>query len=117
MRTISHPVRPDWTEIARVLTGGGVYFAQHVGPGSARELIEWFLGPLDQEQWLGRDPEREAAAARAAGLQVADLRTARCRMEFFDIGAVVPTRRGPSSQPSAHPAEPAPAHSVRSGSG
>lgn len=83
-----HPVRPDWPEIARVLAGGGTYFAQHVGPGSAFELIEWFLGPLPRER-LGRDPADEAAAARAAGLQITDLRTARCRMEFFDIGAVV----------------------------
>ena len=28
-------------------------------------------------------------AAEKAGLTVTDLRTARCRMEFFDIGAVV----------------------------
>ncbi|MFC4063301.1 class I SAM-dependent methyltransferase [Actinoplanes subglobosus] len=81
-----HPVRPDFAEIARVLAPGGTYFAQHVGPGSAFELIEWFLGPL---QRLGRDPAREAGEARAAGLDVVDLRTARCRMEFFDVGAVV----------------------------
>jgi SAM-dependent methyltransferase len=83
-----HPVRPDWPEVARVLAGGGAYLAQHVGPGSAFELIEWFLGPLPRER-LARDPEEEAAGARAAGLRVVDLRTARCRMEFFDIGAVV----------------------------
>jgi SAM-dependent methyltransferase len=83
-----HPVSPDWHEIARVLTDDGRYFAQHVGPASAFELIEWFVGPLSREQ-LARDPEREAAAARSAGLQIVDLRTARCRMEFFDIGAVV----------------------------
>jgi hypothetical protein len=83
-----HPVRPDWHEIARVLAGDGTYLAQHVGPASAFELIEWFLGPLPRER-LGRDPEREAAAARSAGLQIVDLRTARCRMAFFDIGAVV----------------------------
>jgi hypothetical protein len=83
-----HPVDPDWPEISRVLAAGGTYFAQHVGPASAFELIEWFLGPLTRER-LGRDPEREAAAARAAGLRIVDLRTARCRMEFFDIGAVV----------------------------
>ncbi|GAB3834256.1 methyltransferase domain-containing protein [Dactylosporangium cerinum] len=81
-----HPVAPDWPEIARVLAGGGTYFAQHVGPGSAFELIEWFLGPLAR---TGRDPGHEATAARAAGLEVVDLRTVRCRMEFFDIGAVV----------------------------
>ncbi|GAA3233510.1 class I SAM-dependent methyltransferase [Dactylosporangium siamense] len=81
-----HPVAPDWLEIARVLAGGGTYFAQHVGPGSAFELIEWFLGPLER---TARDPGHEATAARAAGLEVVDLRTVRCRMEFFDIGAVV----------------------------
>jgi SAM-dependent methyltransferase len=83
-----HPVSPNWPEIARVLTDDGTYLAQHVGPESAFALIEWFLGPLPRER-LGRDPEREAAAARSAGLQIVDLRTARCRMEFFDIGAVV----------------------------
>jgi hypothetical protein len=83
-----HPVDPDWPEIARVLTAGGSYLAQHVGPASAFELIEWFTGPLTRER-LARDPEREAAAARAAGLRIVDLRSVRCRMEFFDIGAVV----------------------------
>ncbi|MEU8658229.1 class I SAM-dependent methyltransferase [Actinoplanes philippinensis] len=81
-----HPVRPDFAEIARVLAPGGAYLAQHVGPGSAYELIEWFLGPWSR---AARDPEREVAEARAAGLDVVDLRTARCRMEFFDVGAVV----------------------------
>jgi hypothetical protein len=83
-----HPVRPDWPEIARLLAADGSYFAQHVGPSSAFELIEWFVGPQSREN-QGRDPELEAAAARAAGLRITDLRTARCRMEFFDIGAVV----------------------------
>jgi SAM-dependent methyltransferase len=86
--TSRHPVRPAWSEIARVLTDDGRYLAQHVGPASAFELIEWFVGPLPRTA-MDRDPQREAAAARAAGLQVVDLRTARCRMEFFDIGAVV----------------------------
>jgi methyltransferase family protein len=83
-----HPVRPDWPEIARVLSDGGTYLAQHVGPASAFELIEYFLGPLP-EQRQSRDPLAAAAAARAAGLTVVDLRTASCRMEFFDVGAVV----------------------------
>jgi SAM-dependent methyltransferase len=83
-----HPVRPDWVEIHRVLERGGRYFAQHVGPASAFELIEFFSGPLPEER-EGRDPHREAADAEAAGLTVVDLRTARCRMEFFDVGAVV----------------------------
>ncbi|WP_028923086.1 class I SAM-dependent methyltransferase [Pseudonocardia acaciae] len=83
-----HPVRPDWPEIARVLVDGGHYLAQHVGPGSAFELIEYFLGPLPRQR-AARDPRDEAAGARAAGLTVLDVRTASCRMEFFDIGAVV----------------------------
>jgi hypothetical protein len=51
-------------------------------------LIEWFVGPLPRER-LDRDPDQEAVAARSAGLQIVDLRTAHCRMEFFDVGAVV----------------------------
>jgi hypothetical protein len=86
--TARHPVSPDWPEFRRVLVPGGHYFAQHVGPASAFELIEFFLGPL-RENRKGRDPDREAEHAERAGLTVSDLRTARCRMEFFDIGAVV----------------------------
>jgi hypothetical protein len=36
-----------------------------------------------------RDPATEAAAAQAAGLTVFGVQAARCRMKFFDIGAVV----------------------------
>lgn len=87
--TSRHPVAPDWPEIARVLAPGGEYLAQHVGPGSAFELIEHFVGPTTAQQRRGRHPEDEAVAAEAAGLQVTELRTARLRMEFFDVGAVV----------------------------
>lgn len=90
--TARHPVSPDWPEIRRVLAPGGHYFGQHVGPGSAFELIERFLGPLPEHR-QGRDPHREAERAEAAGLTVVDLRTARCRMEFFDVGAIVWTLR------------------------
>lgn len=86
--TARHPVAPDWREIHRVLKPGGTYFAQHVGPGSAFELIEEFKGPLGEERGA-RDPELESAAARTAGLRVTDLRTTNCRMEFHDVGAVV----------------------------
>lgn len=86
--TARHPVLPDWPEIRRVLVPGGHYFAQHVGPASAFELIEFFVGPLPGNRWR-RDPASEAADAEAAGLTVTDLRTCRCRMEFFDVGAVV----------------------------
>jgi SAM-dependent methyltransferase len=86
--TARHPVRPNWPEIHRVLKPGGCYFAQHVGPASAFELIEHFLGPLPQER-RRRDPQDEASGARASGLTVTDLRTARCRMVFHDVGAVV----------------------------
>jgi SAM-dependent methyltransferase len=78
--TSRHPVRPHWAEIARVLADGGSYLGQHVGPASAFELIEHFLGPQPEAR-LRRSPEEEAAAARAAGFEVVDLRTARCRME------------------------------------
>ncbi|MFK0114562.1 class I SAM-dependent methyltransferase [Streptomyces sp. NPDC090994] len=84
-----HPVRPRWTEIARVLSPGGTYFAQHVGPASAFELVEYFLGPRPEASRRDRHPEDERAAAEAAGLEVTELRAERLRMEFHDIGAVV----------------------------
>ncbi|MEV5309990.1 class I SAM-dependent methyltransferase [Streptomyces sp. NPDC052610] len=84
-----HPVRPHWDEIARVLEPGGVYFAQHVGPSSVFELVEYFLGPQPEEVRRGRDPEGERADAEAAGLEVVELRAERLRMEFHDVAAVV----------------------------
>lgn len=103
--TSRHPVRPNWAEIKRVLIPGGNYLAQHVGPASASELIEYFVGSQsehrhattvsanelvrDATELSARDPRRAVADATAAGLIVTDLRNARCRMEFFDIGAVV----------------------------
>ncbi|MGI5353332.1 class I SAM-dependent methyltransferase [Streptomyces sp. CA-250714] len=83
-----HPVRARWAEIARVLEPGGSYLAQHVGPASVFELVEFFLGPQPEGR-RARRPEDERAAAEAAGLEVVDLRSERLRMEFFDIGAVV----------------------------
>ncbi|MBV1936363.1 class I SAM-dependent methyltransferase [Streptomyces sp. BV286] len=84
-----HPVTAHWTEIARVLRPGGTYFAQHVGPASAYEVVEYFLGPQPEAQRGARHPDRERAGAEAAGLDVVDLRAERLRMEFHDIGAVV----------------------------
>ncbi|MFF0220905.1 class I SAM-dependent methyltransferase [Streptomyces sp. NPDC004629] len=84
-----HPVRPHWEEIARVLRPGGTYFAQHVGPASVFELVEFFLGPQPERSRHARHPDRERADAERAGLQVVDLRAERLRMEFHDIAAVV----------------------------
>ena len=86
--TCRHPASVWWTELFRVLRPGGTYFAQHVGPASAFELIEFFLGPLPEAR-RGRHHDDEAAAARAAGFEIVQLRTARTRMEIFDIAAVV----------------------------
>ncbi len=86
--TSRHPATIWWDEIARVLRSGGTYLAQHVGPASVFELVEYFLGPQPEAR-RGRHPDSEAAAAETAGLQILDLRTERLRMEFHDIGAVV----------------------------
>jgi SAM-dependent methyltransferase len=86
--TSRHPATIWWQEIARVLRPGGTYFAQHVGPGSAFELIEFFLGPLPENR-RAREPADERAAAEAAGLEVVDLQEARLRIEIFDVAAVV----------------------------
>ncbi|MDG6105154.1 methyltransferase domain-containing protein [Dactylosporangium aurantiacum] len=82
-----HPVVTDWAQIARVLRPGGTYLAQHVGVGTAHEVTEALLGPTPVAQ--GRHPAAAAAAARAAGLLVTDLREATLRLEFFDVAAVV----------------------------
>ncbi|WP_137824785.1 class I SAM-dependent methyltransferase [Brevibacterium sp. 2SA] len=86
--TSRHPATIWWDEIARVLTPGGTYFAQHVGPANVFELIEFFLGPQPEAR-LGRRPEAEAAAAEAAGLRIVDMQTARLRIEIHDVAAVV----------------------------
>jgi len=85
--TSRHPVDTWWEEIARVLTRGGSYLSQQVGPHTVRELSEALLGPV-----VGgskREPVAARAAAEAAGLQVTDLRVERPLTEFYDIGAVV----------------------------
>ncbi|MGW7264151.1 class I SAM-dependent methyltransferase [Streptomyces sp. NPDC054842] len=87
--TSRHPVTTHWAEIARVLRPGGTYFSQQVGPASVFELVEYFVGRQPRETREARHPDRARAAAEAAGLEVVDLRTARLRIEFLDIGAVV----------------------------
>ncbi|MFF3490835.1 methyltransferase domain-containing protein [Streptomyces sp. NPDC002795] len=87
--TARHPVKAHFAEIARVLRSGGTYFAQHVGPSSVFELVEYFLGPQPEQVRRGRDPQTETQEARDAGLEIVDLRAERLRIEFHDIGAVV----------------------------
>lgn len=82
-----HPVATCWEEVARVLTPGGRYLSQQVGPRSMVELTEVFLGP--QHLPPRREPEQAALRAGAAGLSVLDLRKARLRATFLDVGAVV----------------------------
>ena len=86
--TSRHPATVWWTEIARVLQPGGTYFAQHVGPRTMFELVEYFLGPQPAASGK-RHPDNESAAARVAGLEIVTLRTERLRAEFFDVGAVI----------------------------
>jgi SAM-dependent methyltransferase len=82
-----HPTLVRWPEIARVLGPGGTYLSQQVGPGTVRELTEFMIGPFGGGD--SRDPRRAVEQARAAGLTVVDLREARLRMTFLDVGAVV----------------------------
>ncbi|MFH8748282.1 class I SAM-dependent methyltransferase [Streptomyces rimosus] len=87
--TSRHPATVWWSEIARVLRPGGTYFAQHVGPASVFELVEYFLGPQPEEVRRKRHPDDESRDAETASLEIADLRAESLRMEFFDIGAVI----------------------------
>jgi SAM-dependent methyltransferase len=81
-----HPTVVPWTEIARVLRPWGTFFAQLVGAGSNRELTEFLMGPRPVGDF--RSPERALADARAAGLDVVDLRDETLRVVFDDVGAV-----------------------------
>jgi SAM-dependent methyltransferase len=85
--TSRHPVKTWWSEIARVLTPGGTYLSQQVGPDSVRELSEFMLGPLPPG--TTRDPEHARQAAERVGLKVTDLRFERLGMVFYDVGAVI----------------------------
>ena len=85
--TSRHPATVHWSEIARVLTPGGTYFAQHVGGGANVEVSEYFQGPLDPGD--ARHHEVEADQARASGLEVVQCRNERLLLEFFDVGAMV----------------------------
>jgi SAM-dependent methyltransferase len=86
--TARQPVKTWWDEIARVLSPGGTFLSQQVGPRSVGELTEFLMGR--QPPGSSRDPALARSSAEAAGLQVRDLRKARLRTVFYDIGAVVP---------------------------
>jgi len=82
-----HPTVVLWQEIARVLRPGGTYMSQRVGAGSVHELSVAMLGDFEPSE--SRSAALAAANAEGAGLRVRDIETARLRMEFHDIGAVV----------------------------
>ncbi|HVJ96690.1 MAG TPA: class I SAM-dependent methyltransferase, partial [Acidimicrobiia bacterium] len=82
-----HPATVHWSEIARVLKPGGIYFAQHVGERANVEIAEYFVGPFEPSDHRHHDVE--AGQAHAAGLEVLHCRNERLRLEFFDVGAVV----------------------------
>ena len=85
--TSRHPVDTDWAEIARLLAPGGAYLSQQVGMGSMHEVTEAMMGPRPVNDH--RSAQRHAALARAAGLNVVQLREARLRTEFHDVAALV----------------------------
>ena len=85
--TSRHPATILWPEIARVLTPGGTYFAQHVGGGANVEISEHFLGPSNRDD--RRHHEVEVDQAREAQLEVVQCRNERLQLTFFDVGAIV----------------------------
>lgn len=82
-----HPTVTQWTEIARVLQSGGIYFSQHVGAGTNSELKDFMIGPqaISKTQTLGQ----AISSATSAGLEVTDAQEESLPIEFFDVGAVV----------------------------
>jgi SAM-dependent methyltransferase len=82
-----HPTVVRFDEVARTLAPTGRYLAQHIGPGSNRELTDFLMGPQPVSDL--RSAGRAVREAEAAGLEVLDLREATLEVAFFDIGAVV----------------------------
>ena len=82
-----HPVTTPWDAVCRILTPGGRFLSQQVGPHSMRELTEWFTGP--QPTSSARSPEQAVTRAHEAGLEIGDVITATLRATFSDVGAVV----------------------------
>jgi SAM-dependent methyltransferase len=82
-----HPTVTQWTEIARVLQSGGIYFSQQVGAGTNSELTDFIMGPqpISRRQTAGQ----AISSAWRAGLEVTDAQEESLPIEFFDVGAVV----------------------------
>src|ERR1700757_694177 len=76
-----HAISVWGTGIQGVLRPGGTYFAQHIGPATMGELVEYFIGP-QPEKWAEFQPDAVSVQAQAAGLQIVDLRMERLRAEF-----------------------------------
>jgi GNAT superfamily N-acetyltransferase len=82
-----HPTRTDWPEIARVLTPGGTYFSQQIGAGTNIELAHFFEGLWEMpDEWR---TEYRVRQAKAAGLDVVDVREASLDLVFYDVAAVI----------------------------
>lgn len=83
-----HPTTIPWGEVARVLRPGGTFLCQGIESGTNRELSEAMMGPLPP---IDEPPasQRDATAAREAGLEVLDVRSEALRVSFRDVGAVV----------------------------
>ena len=81
-----HPTSTHWPEIARVLTPGGAYLSQQIGAGTNIELTRFFQGPQDiPDDWR---TDHRVGLAKAAGLDVVDVREATLRVVFYDVAAV-----------------------------
>lgn len=82
-----HPTRTDWPEIARVLTPGGTYLSQQIGAGTNIELAHFFEGLWEiPDEWR---TEYRVRQAKAAGLDVVDVRGASLDVVFYDVAAVI----------------------------
>ncbi len=82
-----HPTSTHWPEIARVLAPGGTYLSQQIGAGTNIELSRFFEGPREiPDRWR---TDYRVGLAKAAGLDVVDVREASLRVVFYDVAAVI----------------------------
>lgn len=84
--------RQEWfnpMDVARILTPGGRFITQQVGPGNEREIVEGLKGKStepDSDPWC---LDYVVEQLLDAGLEIEDSREASVTSVYLDIGAVV----------------------------
>jgi SAM-dependent methyltransferase len=78
----------ELAEIRRILTPGGIFLTQQVGPRNCIQINQYLDGPLEAAA-LNWTFNREKSSFEAAGFQLARAEEELLDSIFYDIGAIV----------------------------